>query len=187
MNSIQIAILALALALNSFMTYLTAGYVLRDESGIRKMRFGLIVLMSQILMSGTGLWLGVKIGILAANSNYYISLGILLIMGLKIVFDSIRTRPEDKAFDFSDTRVIVMLSIAEGITPLVIGIAIGLVAEYVLLPWIILAILQFLSILIGLIAGSRYGVASFRFRLGPVGGLIMLAAALKLLIDLIGY
>jgi manganese efflux pump family protein len=187
MNSIQIAIISLALAMNAFITYVTAGYVMKNENANRILRFGMIMLISQAFMTGTGLWLGIRIGVLAANSNYYIAVGILFIMGLKIILDSIRTKPEDRSFDLKEMRVIVMLSIAEGIAPLVVSIAIGLTVESALPSWIIMIIFQFLAVISGLYAGTRYGETSLRFRTGPIGGLIMLAAALKLLIDLIGF
>lgn len=187
MNPIQIAILSLALALNSFTQNLSAGFVMKEEPAGRTMRFAMIMLVSLAFMTASGLWLGVRIGNLAVNSNYYISVGILLIMGLKIIFDSIRTKPEDRTYELKETRIIVMLSIAEGITPLVISIAIGLTVETALPSWIILMIFQVLAMFTGLLMGSRYGKSSFRYRTGPIGGLIMLAAALKILIDLIGF
>jgi len=187
MNNFQIGILAIALALNSFSTFLKTGFVIKPEDFTRKIRFALVNLFFQAIMTGSGLWLGVKMGMLAANSNIYISLGILSVMGLKIIFDSVRTRQEDKTFDLSEMRMIVMLAVAEGITPLIVGIAIGLTVEMVLIPWIILVLLQAVSILSGLVYGPRRGTASVRFRSGMLGGLILLAAALKLLMNLIGY
>ncbi len=187
MNNFQIGILAVALALNSFATFLIDGFVLRPEDLARKIRFALVNLFFQAIMAGAGLWLGVKMGTLAVNSNFYISLGILSVMGLKIIFDSVRTRQEDKSFDLSEMHSIVLLAVAEGITPLIVGISIGLTVEILLIPWIILVLLQAAAILSGLVYGPHHGTASVRFRSGMLGGLILLAAALKLLMNLIGY
>lgn len=187
MNAIQIAILSLALALNSFQTYLIAGNTLKNEQPGRLLRFLLIMLASQVLMSGTGLWLGLRIGGLAIQSNYYIAFGILLIMGIKIIMDSIRQKPEDKTFDLTDLRMIIMLSVAEGITPLIVSSAIGLTMQTILPAWMILTLFQLIAIITGIVVGSRYSALATRLRTGPIGGLIMIAAALKLLIDLVGF
>jgi putative Mn2+ efflux pump MntP len=187
MNSIQIFILSLAIALNSLITYLVAGYTLKDEKLIIKFRFAAIMLLLQILLIGTGLWLGSRISVLAMESNFYIAFGILLIMGLKTIFDSIRTKPEEKSYDLTQVRNVVMLSIAEGITPLIISIAAGLTTEKIISSWFIFVIIQFLAIFTGIVLGSRYEARSLKLRTGPIGGLIILAASLKLLIDLIGY
>ncbi len=187
MNPIQIFILSLALALNSLITYIVAGYILKGERLIIKFRFAGIILLSQALLIGTGLWLGSRISVLALESNYYIAFGILLIMGLKIIFDSIRTRPEEKSFDVTIVRNVVMLSIAEGITPLIVSITAGLTTEKNISSWFILVIMQLIAVLTGMILGAKYEASSLRFRTGPIGGLIILAASLKLLIDLVGF
>ena len=187
MNPIQIIIISVAIALNSFVAYLTAGYVLQKEPVTKMLTYGFIMLVTHSLMIATGLWLGVRIGVLASNSNYYIAAGILLLMGLKIIFDSLKTKPEEKTFDLSETRVLIMLSIAEGVTPMIIGIAIGLTVEAVFPSWSILLITQSLALISGLVFGTLYGKNALRLRTGPIGGLILLAASLKLLIDLIGF
>jgi len=187
MNGIQVAILGLALALNSFSTYLVSGNTLKKTQQVRFLRFGIIILASQVLMSGTGLWLGLRISGLAIQSNYYIAFGILLIMGIKIIMDSIRQKPEEKAFDLTEIRTVIMLSVAEGITPLIVSSAIGLTLQNILPAWFIIITFQLIAIITGLFLGSRDNNLAFRLRTGPIGGLIMLAAALKLFIDLVGF
>ena len=80
-----------------------------------------------------------------------------------------------------------MLSIAEGITPLIISITAGLTTEKNISSWFIFVIMQLIAIFTGLILGAKYEARSLRFRTGPIGGLIILAASLKLLIDLVGF
>lgn len=187
MNAAQIIILSLALALNSFISYAVAGVFLKKEKQSLMVMYSAIMLASLILLIGTGLWLGLRIGSMSGQNNYYISFGILLIMGLKVIFDSIRSKPEDKIYDLSETRNIVLISIADGITPLIISIAAGLTLEKIYPSWIIICGWQILALVSGLYLGSKYGNQAYRFRTGPIGGLILLAAALKLLIDFIGY
>ncbi len=187
MNSVQIAILSLALALNSFIAYLTAGVVMKDENVARKLRYSLVMLFTQAILAASGLWVGVRIGLLASNSNYYIATGMLVFMGLKILLDSIRIKPEDRTFDLSEMRTIIMLSLAEGIPPLIVCIAIGLTLESAVVPLFIVVLFQLLALISGLVLGTVYGSASLKLRTGPIGGLIMLAAAIKLIIDLIGF
>lgn len=187
MNAAQIFILSIALALNSFMAYAVAGVSLKKEKQSFMVIYSSIMLASLILLIGTGLWLGYRIGIMSGQNNYYISFGILLIMGLKVIFDSLRSKPEEKSYDLGETRNIVLLSIAEGITPLIISIAAGLTLEKIYPSWIIFCVWQILAIISGLFLGARFGKQIYRFRTGPIGGLILLAAALKLLIDFVGF
>ena len=142
--------------------------------------------LAQVLMIGAGLWLGVRIGILAENSNYYISLGILLFVGFKIIFDSLRYRRDTKGSDLADTRELVIFSLSEGILPLFIGISIGLDVDSIPVAWLLLIIFQTIALLAGFYASFHKFKISFGFRLEILSGLIILAAALKMLISLVG-
>jgi manganese efflux pump family protein len=187
MNSIQIAILAAGLALNSFVSFFHSGHSLTSADFDQKLRSGATLFIFQVLMSGAGLWLGIRIGILAVNSNYYISLGILMFVGLKIIFDSLRYRQENKRTDLLETRDLVVLSLSEGILPMLLGIAIGLDVDSVMIAWLILIGFQTVAIIAGFSIGLKKTTLSFGFRLEILAGLIILAAALKMLISLVGY
>lgn len=187
MNSIQLIILSIGIALGSLIVFITDGFVLKNENWIKKSRLILIMFLFLSFMCGTGLWLGIRIGLMSGASNYYAAVAILLIMGIKVIFDSIRTRPEEKAYDLLDMRTVLMHSLAEGITPFIIATAIGLTLEIWLLPWLLMSTILLLAIIGGVMAGTYSGSSILKLRTGPIGGLILLAAAIKLLIDIIGY
>ena len=186
MNSIQIAILALGLALNSFMNFFFSGTSLKSIDFDQKLRIWTIIFISQVLMLGAGLWLGIRIGILAENSNFIISLCILLFIGLKIIFESIRSRPENISI-LTEKRELIIFSLSEGILPLLLGIAVGMVVDVLMTAWIILIIFQTIALITGFYLSSGNNKITFGIKLEIIGGLILLAAALKMLISLIGY
>ncbi|NVO19496.1 MAG: manganese efflux pump [Bacteroidetes bacterium] len=187
MNSVQIAILAAGLALNSFISFFNSGYSLTSTDFDQKLRSGATLFIFQVLMSGAGLWLGIRIGILAVNSNYYISQGILMFVGLKIIFDSLRYRQDNKRTNLLETRDLVVLALSEGILPLLLGIAIGLDVDSVMIAWLIIISFQTIAIIAGFSAGLKKISISYGFKLEILAGLVILAAALKMLISLIGY
>jgi len=186
MNSIQIAILASGLALNSFMSFLYSGSSLKSTDFDQKLQTGTIIFLLQVMMLGAGLWLGIRIGILAENSNYYISLGLLLFIGLKIIFESIGSRPENISI-LTEKRELTIFSLSEGILPLLLGIAVGLVVDVLMTAWIILIVFQTVALLAGFYLSSRNTPVKFGIKPEIIGGLIILAAALKMLISLIGF
>ncbi len=187
MNNFQVGILAFALALSTFSAHLSLGSGLDKEDNHRKWQLFFLMLIFPVLMSGSGLWLGFKIGILAVHSNLFISLGLLSLMGLWIIFDSFRLKPDDKTEEESETRKMLMGSLSGGIAPLVVGMAIGLTVEKVLVPWIILVLLQTISLFTGFISGPRLETSVIRLRTATLGGLILLAAALEFLMKLTGF
>jgi len=187
MNNFEIVILALALVFNSWATYLNAGIALSGEPLIRKVRYTGIMFFVQYIMAGAGIWIGFKTGSLEIRVNMAVSLSIMLIFGLKVLLTGIKTRTEEKAFDYSDSKVTFLAAIAEGITPLAIGIAIGLLSMSPYLHWFITGTILLAGIITGLIVTSRMGNTAFKLRFGPIGGLFLLAASIQMATKLIGF
>ncbi len=187
MNNFEIIILALALVFNSWVIYLNAGIVLSEQPMLRKVYFTSIMFFFQFMMAGAGIWIGYKTGSLEVRVNMLISLSILLIFGLKVLLTGIKTQAEEKAFDFSDNKVTLFAALAEGITALIIGIAIGLLSLHPYLHWSVIGVFLLAGILAGLFLAARMGTNSLKIRLGPIGGLLLLAAAIKLALNVTGF
>jgi len=187
MNNFEIVILALALVFSSWISYLNAGLVLANESLGRKFYYAGIMFLFQFLMAGAGIWVGNKVGSIEVKADMLISLSIMLIIGLKVLLSSIRPQTEEKTFDYTDNKVTFFAALAEGITPLIIGIAIGLLSIHPSLHWFLIGFFLLSGILTGLILAVRMGVNSLKLRLGPIGGLLLLAAAIKLALNLTGF
>lgn len=187
MNTFTLILLAVAVALTTFPSYVTGGYVLAQEKAGSKWRFILIMAVVQAVMLALGILLGMSVGRISESSNKIMVLSILLIVGLKVLFDSIRTRPQDKAFDTSDFKVLLLLSLAESVVPMAVAISVGLLVESFASPWLIFIIVQIPAIITGFFAGGKMGANAFKLRTGPIGGLFLIAESLIMIINLIGY
>lgn len=185
MNTFEIVILALALVFNSWSTYLNAGLVLLGETTIRKIRYGIWMLLLQFIMAGVGIWIGNRIGNVELRINMLISIAILLIFGMKVLLTTIKIQSQEKAFDYTDHKVVFFAALAEGITPMIIGLAVGLISAQLYLHWILIGIFLFLGIISGLVIASKTGLEARKIRLGPIGGFLLLAAALKLILNIV--
>lgn len=187
MNHFEIVILALALVFNSWTTYMNAGIMLSKELLLRRVYYTGIMFFFQFIMAGVGIWIGYRVGSVEVRVNILISLSILLVFGLKVLLTGIRTQVEEREFDLTDNKVLLLAALAEGITPLVIGIAIGLLSLQPYLHWAVIGIFLITGILIGLLLAPRMSSAALKLRLGPVGGLLLLAAAIKLALNITGF
>lgn len=174
----------MALIFNSWITYLSAGIVLSKELLARKVYYAGIMFFTQFVMAGVGIWAGFKIGSFEVRTNMWISFSILLISGLTILLNAIRTQAEDKTSDFTDNKVLLFAALSEGITPLVIGAAIGLLSAHLYLHWMVIGFFLITGIMMGLFVALRMGSGSLKLRFGPIGGLLLLAAAIKLILNL---
>ena len=187
MNGFEIVILALALDFNSWWSYLNAGIVLSGETLVRKFSYAGIMFIIQFILTGTGIWIGFKTGSLEVRINMAISISILLIFGLKALLTGIKTTNEDRAFDYTDTKVTLLAALAESITPLAVGIAIGLLSLKPYVHWMLIGIILLTGIISGLAIASRMGNDSYKLRLGPIGGLLLLAASIQMAIKITGF
>ncbi len=187
MNTFEIIILALALVFNSWISYLNAGLVLAGGAFVRKFLYTGITFLVQFILAGVGIWVGYKVGSPELKVNMLISLSILFILGLKVLLSGIRQQAPEKVFDYNVTKVVFFAALAEGITPLIIGIAIGLLSIDPYLNWLLIGVFLIFGILAGQIIPVQMGIRSLKLRLGPVGGFLLLAAALKLILNLSGF
>ena len=187
MNNFEIVILALALVFNAWTTYVNAGIVLSKESFMRKTYYTGIMFFLQFVMAGVGIWVGYKVGSFEVRVNMLISLSLLLIFGLKVLLTAIRTPTEEPEFNITDNKLVMFTALTEGITPLAVGIAIGLLSLHPYLHWLVIGIFLLTGILIGLLIANRTNSGSPKLRFGPISGLLLLAAAIKLILNLTNF
>jgi putative Mn2+ efflux pump MntP len=192
MNNFEIVILALALVFSSWNSYLSAGLALAKEQVVRKLYFTGIMFLMQFILAGTGIWLGYKLCSPEIRVNILISLSIMLVFGLKVLLTAIRQQTqvkeeEEEETDYTDNKVVFIAALTEGITPLFIGAAIGLLSTHPYLHWLLIGLFLISGILSGQFLAARMGIRSLKFRFGAFGGLLLLAAAIKLALNIIRF
>jgi len=192
MNNFEIVILAVALVFSSWNSYLNAGLLLVREQVVRKLYFAGIMFLMQFILAGAGIWLGYKLGGPEMRINILISLSIMLVFGLKVLLTAIRLQTqvkeeEEAETDYTDNKVIFIAALTEGITPLFIGAAIGLLSTHPYLHWLLIGVFLISGIFSGQFLASSIGINSLKLRFGAFGGLLLLAAAIKLALNIIRF
>jgi putative Mn2+ efflux pump MntP len=192
MNKFEIVILALALVFSSWNSYLSAGLALAKEQFVRKLYFTGIMFLMQFILAGTGIWLGYKLCSPEVRVNILISLSIMLVFGLKVLLTAIRQQTqvkeeEEEETDYTDNKVVFITALTEGITPLFIGAAIGLLSAHPYLHWLLIGLFLISGIFSGQFLAAHMGIKSLKFRFGAFGGLLLLAVAIKLALNIIRF
>jgi manganese efflux pump family protein len=184
-NLFEIALISIALAFN------TSGICFRAASSPHKSDAGILLRMLfllvtfQLLFSFAGLLLGKVISSVNSSVIHWIALSLMIMMGIKILFESFQGKPEYSSFNITDLKVVFRLSIAASIDPFVIFSGIGLLLPNIPDTLLLEGITFLLFISAWLIAGRKKGTDVFKLRLRPLGGLILLGAGLHLFIKLI--
>lgn len=183
MNTFQLILLALAVGFYYLNTGIAGGYALTGSD--KKYLFGFQSSLILFLLSATfiGLLFGKALAGLSGDIVVYIAVGMLLIVGLKMLFDSLNSKITSKVYDFTDKKIVNLFSLGESINMLLAATAIGLLAENTYLAVLILGIPLILAIISGPLLVQSMGKEALKLRLGPVGALIIIAAAIQKLIQ----
>ncbi|MBW6491384.1 MAG: manganese efflux pump [Lentimicrobium sp.] len=107
---------------------------------------------------------------------------IILIIGFKLIIESIRFNPEEKIILIDDRKVMILVGLARGFTYLLIGLGLGFCGGFDPRFLIILFVLEIVAHAAGLLSGYRFGLKSVIRTLFLLSGIAILATALRTLI-----
>ncbi|MCR4420990.1 MAG: manganese efflux pump [Spirochaetales bacterium] len=187
MNLITLILIALSLSLDAFAVAVTSGTTIKTlkiSAAFRyTMRVALFFGFFQALMPTIG-WLAGK-GIIRyiEKWDHFVIFGILLIVGLKMIYESIflkeNEKQENKIFSFYE---LFILAIATSLDALAIGISLSLLNVSIFFSAFIIGIITFIVSAIGVRIGKTLGHL-FENKLEVFGGLVLIGIGIKILIN----
>jgi putative Mn2+ efflux pump MntP len=186
MNSLDIWMLAVALAMDCFTVSIVSGVI------VRRWLWGMILRMAFLF----GLFQAVMplMGWLATNHfseqleavDHWIAFGLLAFIGGKMVRESFGPE-EEKHFNPKNLNTQLLLAVATSIDALAIGISFACTGyrfiEQIIYPLIVIGLVSFLFSLYGYRLGVTFGKSIAR-KLKPelLGGIILIVIGIKILL-----
>ena len=187
MNSLDIWMLAVALAMDCFTVSIVSGVI------VRRWLLGMILRMALLF----GLFQAAMplIGWMATNHfsqqleaiDHWIAFGLLAFIGGKMIKESFDTAEEEKHFNPRSLNTQLVLAIATSIDALAVGISFACTGyrevEQIAYPLLVIGIVSFLFSLLGYLLGVRFG-KSIAHKLKPelLGGIILIVIGVKILV-----
>ena len=191
MNSLDIWLLAVALAMDCFTVSIVSGVILSDrfklfsKKGLGVFRMAFLFGAFQALMPLIG-WLATsRFSEHLEHIDHWIAFALLAFIGGKMVKESFEEEQEH-SFDPQRLRMQLLLAIATSIDALAIGISFACTGYHSLaqlaVPLWIIGIVSFLFSVLGYELGARFGKSITR-RLKPelLGGIILVVIGVKIL------
>lgn len=176
-------LLALALCVDSFVVSATAG--LKSQMSYHR---GILLAFIFAVFQGGFPLLGALIGSgfqrYVASVDHWIAFGLLALVGGRTIWESLRSKSDEKAMDFSSIGVMVLLAIATSIDAFVVGIGFGLemtVGESVFTS-LIIALTTFVVSFIGVSLG-RHRVPIPERWAGVLAGVVLIGLGVHTLIE----
>lgn len=135
----------------------------------------------QAIMPLTGWLAGLTFRKLIQDLDHWIAFGLLLFIGAKMIYESMKDDCESKTVNPLNTFVLLGLSVATSIDALAAGVGFALLRLNILIIVSIIGGITFILSFLGARLGRRLG-CHFGARVERLGGLILIAIGIKILI-----
>lgn len=173
--------MAVALAMDAFAVAIVEGGACRRLHLKYAFKVALLFGGFQALMPIVGYFCGLTIRHYVVDWANWIAFGLLLAMGMKMIYESTKLKTDNKQNAESRLFILIALSIATSIDALAVGITLSLVQNVIFFPALLIGIITFILSYVGVYIGQRFG-HFFENRIEAAGGIILVALAIKILL-----
>lgn len=179
MSLIEIAIMAVGLAMDAFAVSVCKGLALEHVTWKNCVKAGIYFGGFQAAMPFIGHFLGMRFHACMAAIDYWIAFLLLVTIGMNMVKESFHA--EEETDDCMDIRTMLILAVATSIDALAAGVSLACLQVKLVTAVLIIGIVTFLlsgmGIRIGNAAGSR-----LQEKAKLAGGVILIIIGIKILV-----
>lgn len=187
MTILDILLIAVALAMDCFTVSMVSGVMTRKMFWGRNLRMAFLFGFFQAAMPFIG-WIAIHYFQSSVEAyDHWIAFGLLLLIGGKMILDAFKE--EDEAtFNPLNLGTQLTLAIATSIDALAVGISFSCsgygTVQSLILPLAVIGLVSFFFSIAGLLLGVRFGGAvARRFKPEIIGGVILIAIGVKILLE----
>ncbi len=183
MSILELIFLSIALAMDCFAVSFSAGGLQKELRLRHALIIGSFFGLFQGFMPLIGYFGGQAVVSYIERFDHWIAFGILLILGLKMMFEALRPEKGGKGINIMKPTTLLVLSIATSIDALAVGFSFSMLDVRI---WIAVLIIGFGSLLFSV--GGFYMGKFLSNRIRPtyaeiLGGLILIGIGIKILIE----
>ena len=183
MNILELIFLSIALAMDCFAVSFSAGGLQKELRLRHALIIGSFFGLFQGFMPLIGYFGGQAVVSYIERFDHWNAFGILLILGLKMMFEALRPEKGGKGINIMKPTTLLVLSIATSIDALAVGFSFSMLDVRI---WIAVLIIGFGSFLFSV--GGFYMGKFLSNRIRPtyaeiLGGLILIGIGIKILIE----
>ncbi len=187
MTILDILLIAVALAMDCFTVSIVSGVITRKLFWGRNLRMAFLFGFFQAAMPFIG-WIAIHYFQSSVEAyDHWIAFGLLLLIGGKMILDAFNE--EDEAtINPLNLGTQLTLAVATSIDALAVGISFSCsgygTVQSLILPLAVIGLVSFFFSIAGLLLGVRFGGAvARRFKPEIIGGVILIAIGVKILLE----
>ncbi len=177
-----IVMLAVGLAMDAVAVSISIGIKLGDVKIQHALKIALFFGLFQAGMPVIGWYAGINIIRYIALFDHWVAFGLLLFVGVKMIYESFRKEENGNGINPLDLKVLLLLSVATSIDALAVGLGFAILKVSILTAISVIGVVTFILSFIAVFVGKKCGCL-FGKRVEMVGGLILIGIGVKILIQ----
>ena len=181
MDALTIVLIAAGLAMDAFSVSIAKGIVIKYQRQKTALLLGSFFGGFQMLMPVIGWLAGTSLKTVVVGLDHWIAFGLLMFIGSKMIYDSIRKEDGEKEESLR-LHSLMVLAVATSIDALMIGLSFAFLQTQILVPILAIGLITFLLSLAGFFFGCGLE-RIFGNKIKIVGGLILLAIGMRILLE----
>lgn len=181
MELIDIFLIALGLAMDSFAVSIAAGLILRKCKLKESLPIALYMGLFQGIMPVLGWLAGKELSKYIKEYDHWIAFILLFAIGGKMIYENL-IKGNPHCFNPRKHFVLLGLALATSIDALIIGVNFGIMKVSLATPAIIIGVTTFILSLSGVYLGGKFQKLYY-FKVETIGGIVLIGIGLKILIE----
>lgn len=180
---IKILLISIGLAMDAFAISISSGLTIKKLKVQNAFKIALFFGGFQAIMPVLGWISGISIKNYIAGIDHWIAFGILSVIGIKMIYESVKIEKEKNKMNILNTKVLFILAVATSIDAFAVGVSFVFLSVAIIKPAVIIGIITFIMSFTGVFIGERIGHL-FEDKIEIVGGLILIGIGIKILLTL---
>lgn len=181
MDLLTLFLLSIGLCFDTFAVSVSSGLLRKEIIFWQAVRIAFFLALFQAAMPVLG-WLGgITIKEWIESYDHWIALGILSVLGIKMLIESFK-KSEEKNINPLDIKVIISMALATSIDAFAVGISFAIIEVNMLLAFIIIGSVTFITSMLGILFGKKTG-SHFGQKMEIIGGIILIAIGIKIVLE----
>jgi len=187
MNLSGILMVSFGIAMDAFAVSISSGTLLKERFLLKNiLKIGLFLTFFQALMPLVGWLLGNQFSLYIKTVDHWAAFFLLGIIGVKMIFDSIKDGGNNSEINPLNNKVLVYLSLATSIDALAVGVSFAFLDVSILFSIICIGVITFVLSLVGILIGKLSG-ERLKKKAGLFGGLVLMLIGIKILLEHLGF
>ena len=183
MNLLTLLGIAVGLAMDAFAVAIGIGLNARQVGPRMTVRLAWHFGLFQALMPVVGWLAGLSVERWISGVDHWVAFALLAAIGGHMIYEALYGDAAERAAkDPTRGASLVVLSVATSIDALAVGLSLALLGVEIWYPAVVIGLVAFAFTALGLHLGRRFG-AIFGRRVEVLGGIILIAIGLRILID----